>query len=245
MNNAKLRTNGHKLLSNNYTLRNGKIISNDTLNLQKSVIDRITFFGNYMLNGKMYSRASNVFNDTLTVLDTLMNLYGWSNTIRCNGTLINKGSILNNPSGYALNAELKGDLYNHHIMALSNLYLIGTNGRTISGSNANGIQATISVDDSIRLVGGNTLPNLSFTANPKACPMRASDLSGLPPALVIVSGYDPLRDEGIAYANRLKEAGIPVTLSVYHEMIHGFMSYLGILKQAETAIQEIAAWVWQ
>ena len=89
------------------------------------------------------------------------------------------------------------------------------------------------------------LENQKDATNPKAAPMLTPDLSGLPPALVIVSGYDPLRDEGIAYANRLKDAGIPVTLSVYHDMIHGFISYLGILKQAETAIQEIAGWVRQ
>lgn len=82
-------------------------------------------------------------------------------------------------------------------------------------------------------------------ANPHAAPLLAPILSGLPPALVIVSGYDPLRDEGILYAKRLKEAGVPVELSVYHDMIHGFISYLGILKQAETAIQEIARWIRQ
>jgi acetyl esterase len=81
--------------------------------------------------------------------------------------------------------------------------------------------------------------------NPQAAPVLATDLTGLPPALVIVSGYDPLRDEGIAYAERLQEAGVEVKLSVYGDMIHGFISYLGILKQAKTAIDEIAGWVKQ
>jgi len=79
--------------------------------------------------------------------------------------------------------------------------------------------------------------------NPKAAPLLAPDLSGLPPALVIVSGFDLLRDEGIAYADRLKKSGIQVRLSVYEEMIHGFLSYLGILKQAKTAIEEISGWL--
>ncbi len=80
-------------------------------------------------------------------------------------------------------------------------------------------------------------------SNPWAAPLLAHDLSGLPPSYVIVSGYDPLRDEGILYAERLKEAGVRVHLSVYEDMIHGFLSYLGILKQAATAIEEISGWI--
>ncbi len=80
-------------------------------------------------------------------------------------------------------------------------------------------------------------------ANFYVAPLLAADLSGLPPAMVIISGYDPLRDEGLAYANRLEEAGVPVKLSVYEDMIHGFLSYLGIMKQAKTAIEEISVWV--
>ena len=87
------------------------------------------------------------------------------------------------------------------------------------------------------------LENDADALSPTASPLRVPNLSRLPPALVIVSGYDPLRDEGIAYAKRLEEAGIPVTLSVYHDMIHGFISYLGILNQAEIAIEEISAWI--
>lgn len=79
--------------------------------------------------------------------------------------------------------------------------------------------------------------------SPLASPLLAETLQGLPPALVIVSGYDPLRDDGLFYAHRLKEAGIPLTLLYYEEMIHGFVSYLGILKQGLEAIRRISAWI--
>ena len=79
--------------------------------------------------------------------------------------------------------------------------------------------------------------------NPYAAPLLAQDLSALPGTLVIVSGYDPLRDDGIAYANRLLAAGVQTRLSIYEDMIHGFISYPGILKQAKTAIEEISIWI--
>ncbi len=83
------------------------------------------------------------------------------------------------------------------------------------------------------------------SGNPYVSPLRATSLSGLPSSIVIVSGYDPLRDEAIAYAKRLEQEGVNVCLSVYEGMIHGFVSYLGILKQAKSAIEEISGWVKQ
>lgn len=83
------------------------------------------------------------------------------------------------------------------------------------------------------------------TADPYIVPMKALDFNGLPEALVLVSGYDPLCDEGIAYAGKLKDAGVKTTLLNYKSMIHGFLSYLGIIDQAETAIARICKWMKQ
>lgn len=62
-------------------------------------------------------------------------------------------------------------------------------------------------------------------ANPYAAPLRAKDLSNLPPAFIVAAQYDPLREDAIAYANALRAAGNPVELRVYDGMIH---SYLGV-----------------
>jgi len=73
-----------------------------------------------------------------------------------------------------------------------------------------------------------------------ASPIRATDLRQLPPALVLTAEFDPLRDEGEAYAARLREAGVPVRLHRYDGMFHGFFSMASMFEQAQTAVAEVA-----
>jgi acetyl esterase len=71
-------------------------------------------------------------------------------------------------------------------------------------------------------------------------PLVADDLSNLPPALVLVAGYDPLRDEGLDYARRLIESGNRVRLANYEGMIHGFYLMGGAVDAAKRAVEESA-----
>jgi len=64
----------------------------------------------------------------------------------------------------------------------------------------------------------------------RVSPLLAETLEGLPPAVVVAAGNDPLRDDAIRYATRLEEAGVPVELLVYGGTIHSFMLYAGVLE---------------
>ena len=75
----------------------------------------------------------------------------------------------------------------------------------------------------------------------RASPLKARDLSRLPPALVIAAAHDPLVDEGKAYADRLAAAGVPVTYTCYEGVVHGFVSMAGAMDAGHTAIAEAAA----
>ena len=104
--------------------------------------------------------------------------------------------------------------------------------------NADGFMLT---REDMKWFWGHYLEREEQGAEPYASPMRAEDLSDLPAALVITAKYDPLCDEGEAYAARLREAGVPVVLSRYEGMIHGFVRHTAQFDQARAAIGEIAA----
>ncbi|NEU55290.1 alpha/beta hydrolase [Halorussus sp. MSC15.2] len=76
-------------------------------------------------------------------------------------------------------------------------------------------------------------------ANPYASPLRAPDLSGLPPATVVTCGFDPLRDEGVAYAERLDAAGVAVRHDHYPDQPHGFLSTSESVSAADEALDDI------
>ncbi len=76
--------------------------------------------------------------------------------------------------------------------------------------------------------------------DPRISPLLADDLSGMPAALVVTAGFDPLRDEGEAYAHALRAAGVPVTLRRFSGLIHGFLNATGVSRVSRDALIEVA-----
>lgn len=83
----------------------------------------------------------------------------------------------------------------------------------------------------------------SLVDNPLASPLRAPDLSGMPPTTVITAEFDPLRDEGEALAKRLQAAGVPVQVQRCAGMIHGFISMAPFVDRGAEALAQAAAQV--
>jgi acetyl esterase/lipase len=75
----------------------------------------------------------------------------------------------------------------------------------------------------------------------RASPLLAKSLARLPPAFVITAGYDPLLDEGRAYAERLAREGTEVAYRQYGDMVHGFLLFGGALDTANAAVNECSA----
>jgi acetyl esterase len=78
---------------------------------------------------------------------------------------------------------------------------------------------------------------------PEASPIYAQEFAGLPPALVITAGFDPLQDEGEAYANKLATAGVEAQYHCYASTFHGFISFAGSLARGREALGLIVGWL--
>jgi acetyl esterase len=74
---------------------------------------------------------------------------------------------------------------------------------------------------------------------PEASPLRAGDLSGLPPAVVVTAEYDPVRDDGLAYAEALRAAGVAVTHHHYGDMVHAFFTLVNLLERGNEAVAQV------
>jgi acetyl esterase len=97
--------------------------------------------------------------------------------------------------------------------------------------------------DTMQWFWDHYLSDPSEAADPHAAPLRARDLSDLPPALVITAEYDPLRDEGELYAEKLRAAGVPTALTRYDGVNHGFMFWVGVVDKAGAAMNEACQWL--
>jgi acetyl esterase len=76
--------------------------------------------------------------------------------------------------------------------------------------------------------------------DPELSQLRASDHSGLPPAIVVTAEYDPLRDEGLAYVEALRRAEVPVTHHHHGDMIHSFFALVNVLERGNQAVAVVA-----
>jgi acetyl esterase len=90
--------------------------------------------------------------------------------------------------------------------------------------------------DMMRWFWGHYLVRPEDGDDPLASPLRAKDLTGLAAATVITAEYDPLRDEGEAYAARLAAAGVPTELRRYDGMFHGFFAMTEVLDAAKQSV---------
>ncbi len=77
--------------------------------------------------------------------------------------------------------------------------------------------------------------------HPDVSPLRAADLSGLPPAIVLTAEHDVLLDEGEEYAERLRSAGVPVSLRRFDGQMHGFFTMVGLLPAHDAALNHLTA----
>lgn len=115
-----------------------------------------------------------------------------------------------------------------------------TDARAQTPSMTSNGQGYLLTKDAVAYYHNHYIPNHVDRLDWKASPLLANDLSNLPPALIITAGYDPLRDEGLYYADKLSTAGVPTQYICFERQIHGFILMGRILDEANTAVKMCA-----
>ena len=87
---------------------------------------------------------------------------------------------------------------------------------------------------------GSYIPVGTDLSDTRLSPLNAKDFSGLPPAYVMLGGYDPLHDEGLAYAEKLRTAGVKAQVVDYSDLVHCFIYFQAVLPQAHQAVADAA-----
>ena len=116
-----------------------------------------------------------------------------------------------------------------------------TDMRAQAPSHATNGQGYLLTRDSVAYYRGHYLGGAEQWSDWRASPLLAPDHRGLPPALVLTAGFDPLRDEGLQYADALSAAGVPAQYVCFERQIHGFITMGRVLEEANTAVELCAA----
>lgn len=116
-----------------------------------------------------------------------------------------------------------------------------TDMRAVAPSHTHNGQGYLLTSDSIAYFRGHYIADAASWSDWRASPLLASSLAGLPPALVLTAGFDPLRDEGLAYADALSAAGVPTQYVCFERQIHGFITMGRVIDEANTAVTLCAA----
>ncbi len=116
-----------------------------------------------------------------------------------------------------------------------------TDMRAVAGSHTSNGQGYLLTADSIAYYRGHYVPEVAQWSDWRASPLLAARHDGLPPALVLTAGYDPLRDEGRQYADALSAAGVPTQYVCFERQIHGFITMGRVIDEANTAVDLCAA----
>jgi acetyl esterase len=111
-----------------------------------------------------------------------------------------------------------------------------TDMRAVAPSHTTNGQGYMLTNDSIAWYRGNYIADPADWADWRASPLLAASHAGLPPALVLTAGFDPLRDEGLQYANALSAAGVPTQYVCFERQIHGFITMGRVIEEAHTAV---------